>query len=494
MSISPQLQLVQDIAALSLDPLCFVKYTFPWGTGDLAQFSGPKAWQEDILTSIGSHLQAPKTRFTPLRIAVSSGKGIGKSALIAMIVNWGMSTCEDCRVVITANTAKQLATKTSPEAQKWFRLAVNSFWWDVRSESIVSKLKDHARLWRTDFIPWSANNPEAFAGLHNQGKRILVIFDEASSISDKIWETAEGFLTDSETEIIWLAFGNPTINTGTFHECFGKQKHRWLAKQIDSRKVEGSNQEQANQWVEDYGEDSDFVRIWVRGEFPRSGSFQFISSESVEKCRKYKAVGYELLPKIVSCDVARFGDDQTVIGVRQGRRFRILTKARGLDLVQTSNKLIEHIGAEKPDAAVIDTDGIGAGVFDTLTHRGYGKNLYEFHGNGTPDDVGRYYNRRAEVWGLGRDALDVGMEIPNDPELAEQLTQVQYGYSPDQKIQLEKKESMKLRGYASPDIGDALAMTFAVTIQAAAPEAKEYMDRTIGVGAGWHGQEGGWMR
>jgi len=479
---------------MSLDPLCFAKYTFPWGTGDLAQFNGPKLWQADILTSIGNHLQNPKTRFTPLRIAVSSGKGIGKSALIAMIVNWGMSTCEDCRVVITANTAKQLATKTSPEAQKWFRLAINSYWWDVRSESISSKLKDHAKLWRCDFIPWSENNPEAFAGLHNQGKRILVIFDEASAIANKIYETAEGFLTDSETEIIWLAFGNPTINTGAFHECFGKQKHRWLTKQIDSRTVEGANQEQSNQWVADYGEDSDFVRIWVRGEFPRSGSFQFISSESVEKCRKYKAVGYEQLPRIIACDVARYGDDQTVIGLRQGRRFRILQKARGLDVVQVSNKLIEFITSEKPDAVVIDADGLGAGVFDTITHRGFARHLYEFHGNGTPDNTGRYYNRRAEVWGLLRDTLDAGAELPDDPELAEQLTQVQYGYSNDQKIQLEKKESMKLRGYASPDIGDAFAMTFAVTILAQAPEAKEYQDRLIGVGVGWHGQPGGWMR
>jgi hypothetical protein len=479
---------------MSLDPLCFAKYTFPWGTGDLAQFNGPKNWQADILTLIGNHLQNPKTRFTPLRIAVSSGKGIGKSALIGMILNWAMSTCDDCRCSISANTLKQMKTKLVPEVHKWTYLAINAHWWQIQKEAIFSRVKEHETRWRADFVTWDQARPSAFAGLHNQGKRILVVFDEASTIPDTIWEAAEGFMTDENTEIIWLAFANPTVNTGYFHEVFGKRAHRWLTKQIDSRRVEGTNKPEIDKWVEDNGEDSDFVRIWVRGEFPRSGSFQFISSESVEKCRKYKAVGYEQLPRIIACDVARYGDDQTVIGLRQGRRFRILLKARGLDVVQVSNKLIEFITSEKPDAVVIDADGLGAGVFDTLTHRGFTRHLYEFHGNGTPDNTGRYYNRRAEVWGLLRDTLDAGAELPDDPELAEQLTQVQYGYSSDQKIQLEKKESMKLRGYASPDIGDSFAMTFGVTILAQAPEAKEYQDRLIGVGVGWHGQPGGWMR
>src|ERR1039458_1186404 len=88
-------------------------------------------------------------------------------------------------------------------------------------------------------------------------------------------------MTDENTEIIWLAFGNPTQNTGRFRECFGKFKHRWKTFQIDSRTVEGTNKEQINKWIDDYGEDSDFVRVRVRGEFPRAGSSQFIASDVV---------------------------------------------------------------------------------------------------------------------------------------------------------------------------------------------------------------------
>src|SRR5258708_32775304 len=118
-SVSPGLQLIRDIASFTVDPLGFVKYTFPCGKKDLVHSTGPKEWQKEILSYIGNQLQNKQTRFNPIRIAVASGKGIGKSALIGMLVNWGMSTCEDCRIIITANTGGQLATKTAPEVQNW---------------------------------------------------------------------------------------------------------------------------------------------------------------------------------------------------------------------------------------------------------------------------------------------------------------------------------------------------------------------------------------
>jgi len=494
--VSPSVQLIRDIASYTHDPLGFVQYVFPWGKKDLEGHEGPRTWQKDILTVIGKHLRNSKTRFTALRIAVASGKGIGKTALIAMITNWGMSTCEDCRIVLMANTGTQLATKTAPEVQRWFRMAINRFWWTITSTAVFSKLTDRIKTWRADFLTWSIENPEASAGLHNRGRRIIVVVDEASTIPKPIWDVIEGFLTDEQTELIVVAFGNPTENTGEFREFFGKKKHRWVTRQIDSRTVEGTNKEQIAKWVEDEGEDSDFVRIWVKGQFPRFGSFQFISSESVEKCRKYKANGFEVLPKFLTVDVARFGDDETVIAVRQGRKFRILEKQCGWDTFQTTSKVIEWIGLESPDGVIVDSDGLGAGVFDNLNHRGYGKNLYEFHGGETPDDPNKYFNKRAEVWGKMRDALKAGMEIPDDPELADQLTGIRYKYSSDQKIQLERKDEMKLRGLMSPDQGDACAMSYSVVIQVATPEEKEFENRLTGgpMQTRKFGSSTGWMR
>ncbi len=315
-----------------------------------------------------------------------------------------------------------------------------------------------------DAIPWSAHNTEAFAGAHNKGKRIVVIFDEASAIEDPVWEVAEGALTDENTEIIWLAFGNPTQNTGRFRECFGKFKHRWQTFQIDSRTVEGTNKDQIDKWIADYGEDSDFVRVRVRGEFPRAGSSQFIPSDVVATARHYKAQGYEALPKILSVDVARFGADQTVIGLRQGRKFEILAKYRGKDTVYVAEQVIHFIGDKKPDATVVDGDGLGAGVVDNVNHRGYGGRLFEFHGGASANDAAAFYNRRAEVWGSAREWLMAGAEIPDDPELETHLTSPEYGFSNKNQVMLEKKEDMASRGLDSPDLGDCLAYSFAVKV------------------------------
>lgn len=471
---NPELALAEDIADMTHDPLGFVKYAYPWEENELSDSAGARPWQAEILKYIGQHLSNPSTRYTPCRIAVASGHGIGKSALVAMIVDWGMSTCEDTKVVITANTGTQLATKTVPETHKWFRLAINSHWWMPKATSITVRDEEHAKLWRTDFIPWSENNTEAFAGLHNKGKRIILIFDEASAIADNVWEVAEGALTDEDTEIIHLAFGNPTQNTGRFRECFGRFKHRWKTFQVDSRSVEGTNKAQIEKWIEDYGEDSDFVRVRVRGEFPRAGSSQFIASDVVAAARRYKAQDFTTLPKILSVDVARFGDDQTVIGTRQGRKARILIKLRGLDTVQVAERAIRYMEEEQPDATVIDGDGLGAGVIDHINFRGFGKRLFEFHGGANANDSNMYYNRRTECWGLMRDWLRAGAEIPDDPELDADLTSPEYFAAAGKKFNgalcLEQKEDMKKRGLASPDCGDMLAMTFSVKVSAPKPK------------------------
>jgi hypothetical protein len=146
---------------------------------------------------------------------------------------------------------------------------------------------------------------------------------------------------------------------------------------------------------------------------PRSGSSQLIPSDAVAAARRYKAAGF---------DVARFGDDRTVIGLRQGRRFEILGKYRGMDTVETSARVVALIESHKPDATVVDGDGLGAGVVDQLRHRGFQEGLFEFHGGARAFDSDAYYNRRAECWSLMGAWLKEGAEIPDDPEMEVDLT------------------------------------------------------------------------
>ncbi|HXF12234.1 MAG TPA: hypothetical protein VN517_03715 [Terriglobales bacterium] len=476
-SATPEQELIQDIGNFSADPLGYTRYAFPWLEGELEDAAGPRQWQREILSVIGEHLKSD-SRFTPLELAVSSGHGIGKTALIAMVCSWAKDTCEDCRIVVTANTESQLATKTWPEICKWTRLAITSHWWNIGATTISVKEKAHERQWRIDRIPWSENNTEAFAGLHNKGKRIVVIYDEASAIADSIWEVTEGALTDEGTEIIWIAFGNPTKNAGRFRECFGRYKHRWRTCQIDSRGIEGTNKVQLDKWVADYGEDSDFVRVRVRGEFPRAGSTQFIAGDVVSAARNRKLAPekYESHWKILICDVARFGDDQTIIGIRQGPKFTILDKLRELSTVQTANRVMQRMKEHDPRTTVIDGDGVGGGVVDYVReymtawfNANPARRLMEFHGGAAPNDAFMYFNYRANMWGAMRDWLATA-QIPDDPELESDLTGPEYYFSAKNQIQLEKKEDMKKRGLASPDLGDTLAMSFCAYTQSKTQE------------------------
>lgn len=453
------LELIQDIAGFTHDPYGHALYCYEWGKGELAGKDGPRKWQREVMEDIAAHLQNPETRFTPYRLAIASGHGIGKSALVSMLVKWGMDTCDDCKVVVTANTAPQLATKTWPEISKWFRLGINQ-WYDVNATSIVSAESGHEKSWRADAITWSAHNTEAFAGLHNEGKRIILVMDEASAIDDRVWEVAEGALTDANTEILWLVFGNPTRASGRFRECFRQYKHRWETRQIDSRDVEGINKDQIKQWVDDHGEDSDFVKVRVRGMFPTISAKQFISTDTVDAAfgKALAEHQYNFAPVILTCDPAWEGDDLLVIGKRQGLAFWILrTIPKNDNDIQIANILGQLEDEHKADAVFID-GGYGTGIVSAGRTMNRNWTLVWFgEKSGRPG----YLNKRAEMWGLAKEWLQQGGAIPKDQELYQELTSVETVPRADGVIQLESKKDMKARGLPSPNKADTLVLSFA---------------------------------
>jgi hypothetical protein len=453
------------------DPLGFVQWAFPWGEPDtpLAGHDGPEPWQADALAAIRDALMAGRS---PVRLAVASGHGVGKSALVAWLVLWSLATRPGTRGVVTANTETQLRTKTWVELAKWHELAVCRDWLTLGATSIASAEKHAAPGWRVDAVPWSAHNAEAFAGLHNQGGRLLVVFDEASAIAEPIWETTEGALTDAGTEIVWVAFGNPTRNGGRFHDCFGRFRDSWRTRHVDARQVSFTAKPQIAQWVKDYGEDSDFVRVRVRGVFPRAGALQFIPGDLVREAMARELPPSPYDPVVLGVDVARFGDDRSVVFARKGRNARTyaVDKLRGLDLMQLAAHVCQRAADLKARAIFVDEGGLGAGVVDRLRQLGvpgvHGVNFGSRAGGWAPDGATPLYaNKRAEMWGAVKAWLEQGA-LPDDPELAQDLTGVEYGYDARSAIQLERKEDMKRRGLASPDIGDALALTFAWPIRA----------------------------
>ena len=285
------LELVEDIAAFYDDPEGFVRYVFPWGQAGtpLADETGPDVWQCEVMGEIRSAIRSGADVQTAVQIAVSSGHGIGKTGFVAWIILWFMSTRDFPQVVVTANTKTQLTTKTWRELSKWHKLSINQAWFGWTATKFAHVL--YPEVWFAAAIPWTEHNSEAFAGTHE--KHVLVVFDEASAIADKIWEVTEGAMTTPGA--MWLAFGNPTQTTGRFSQCFGKFKHRWTTRQIDSRTAKMANKAQIQKWIDDYGEDHDFVRVRVRGVFPRAGSLQFISLDTVAKAQRRKSEGLEPL-------------------------------------------------------------------------------------------------------------------------------------------------------------------------------------------------------
>ncbi|WP_333835877.1 terminase [Novosphingobium sp.] len=468
-------ELAEAIGGFTHDPLGYALYAFPWGEGALAGMTGPRGWQRHVLAEIGAHLANPATRHQPLRIARASGHGIGKSALVAMVVKWALDTCPNARVLVTANTESQLDTKTGPEIAKWAQLALTAGWFRQTRRALTATAAGHEAAWRCDLVTWSEHNTEAFAGLHNLGRRIVLVFDEASGIADAVWEVALGALTDEGTELIWLALGNPTQNTGAFRECFGKHRSLWRTAQIDAREVEGVNRAYLDELVAAYGEDSDVARVRVRGLFPSSGTMQFIPLDLVEAARRRSVPeGLPSDPVIFGVDCARFGDDESVLAIRCGRdaRSRPWKAWRGVDAMQLAGDIALEAARHRPDAIFVDAGNIGAAVVDRLRQLlGSDVPVMEvwFGGKGReaelePGVAVPTANKRAEMWTRMRAWL-AQAALPDHERLRDDLIGPTYGFAADDtRVQLERKPDMKRRGLPSPDWADALACTFAEAV------------------------------
>jgi hypothetical protein len=465
-------KLVEAILNFTNDPYGFVLFVFPWGKpgSGLEDEDGPDVWQTKVLQLLGAALRREgvfaKILMAAVRIAVASGHGIGKTALVAWIILWFISTRPNPQIVVTANTGTQLKTKTWRELEKWRAKAINAHWLDWSATQL--KMHDRPGTWFATAVPWSEHNSSAFAGTHEA--HVLMIFDEASEIADTIWTVAEGALTTGALKgntTIWLAFGNPTQNTGRFRQCWTKFRKRWITMQVDSRTAKKADKNLIQEWLEDWGEDSDFFRVRVRGLFPRVGPKQFIGNDIVEAAiaRHAKLEDKHIpssTPKLMGVDVARQGSGQTVIVKRRGRKMhKDVQRYRIPHLMQVADRVAKEINDWDPDVVFVDAVGMGAGVFDRLVQLGY-TNVVAVY-SGEQQSVAQpeiHYNVRIEMWDRMKEWLKSGA-IPDDKELYEDLIGPELLYDQKLRMRLERKEDMEKRGLPSPDTADALALTFA---------------------------------
>lgn len=493
-SVETQQQLAQFIAQFYDDPLGFVMAVFPWGSridssgnkvpipemqfildehgnhkrNPLADKTGPEQWQREELIALGEHIRNNQIRvelgiyMEVWRSAIGSGHGVGKSAFVAWIILFLMSTRVDTRGAVTASTQFQLEDKTWPELAKWHNLAINKHWfvWTATTFSFAEYPEDKRKNYRTTAASVSKDNTEAFAGLHNEGRTVFVVFDEASGVEGKVWEVAEGALTDGEA--FFFAFGNMTKSEGEFVDCFEKHQGLYRTRNIDSRSVSHTNKSALQNIIDKYGIDSDEVKVRIRGLPPMLSLSGFFDPSAVHECMQRKEIAIDhSAGLIMAVDVANKGGDEICIVFRQGwdmrsRKMQVRTNLRHAELRDWVAKVADDM---RPDIIVIECVGIGIPLCDDLedlkypVHRAYPGGLVRDH----------YVNNRAEWYAEFRDWVYEPLSaLPDDPVLYGQMTKLQYFLrKSDGKTLMESKEDIRGRGLPSPDRSDGHMLTFA---------------------------------
>lgn len=487
------LEIAKFLGECVYDPLKHVIGSYPWNTDPTIQIVplpekyrdrfpgveyGPDEWACAFLDRLGSELKERGFDGTkpvmPVRFATVTGHGTGKSTLAAWLIKFIMDTRPMSVGSVTANTDEQLRTKTWSELGKWHSISLTESWFVYTSSrssmALEHKDPEYKQRWKCHAKTCDPTKSESFAGQHSAGGSSFYIFDEASRIDDRIYEVREGGLVSGEP--MAFDFGNGTRNTGMFYEnCVGRFRNRNIVTSIDSRNVHLTNKEKIEQDRQHYGEDSDFFKTRWRGLFPSQASTQFIDSTTVRGAME------RLVPKqngepplILGIDVARFGDDETVVFPRYGLDLRTYEPLRikGADTTYVAEAVVDMINRFRAAGLKIHSinidggGGYGGGVVDRLRERNVP--CHEVMGGHKAKQDDRYQLMIDEMWGRMRDNLEHCV-LPEETtdlgrELFDQLTQREYGVNVKGQTRLESKTSMKSRGVPSPDLADAMALTF----------------------------------
>lgn len=476
--------ILEDNFSFALRPYDWVMWAFPWGEalGPLADRRGPEGWQADALKTLqaallaGPHNNESFRRYVgnAIQMAVKSGHDVGKTAFLSWLSLWALCTRENTRGRATANTEKQLRTIFWSELAKWHSMAIVGFLFEWTATSLYRR-GEAGPNWRLDAITWSEHNLDSFSGLHNYGGRAFVIFDEASGIHEGIWERTAGIMSEANTELLWLVCSNPSKNTGRFYECFNRFAADWIGISVDSRSVPFTNKDKIAKEIEAWGIESDYIKVRWLGQFPSQSSAQLFATHVVEFARKRECQGFAHEPLVLGVDVARKGSNESVLLFRRGKDARTIPmrRLRGLETTELGDQVVSAMVEQHVDGVFVDEGGVGGGVVDFIRRLGHQCIGVNFGGRAASAPGGNFvFNKRAEMYVAAREWLREGGALEDSDDLQEQLLAIEFFFKGDRReIQLIPKEDLELDAGVSPDISDALALTFAY------PVAKRHFGR-----------------
>lgn len=504
---NPDIELAQQISEFYGDPLGHVMFSYPWDSLSAIQLVpwgeerrtkgfeplpakyrdkynveyGPDLWACEFLEEWGNEIAARgfngKDAVPAIRFTVASGHGIGKSVMVAWIIKFILDTRPYSRITVTANTDIQLRTKTWATLEFWHNISATRHWFELSTGrgAMALRHRDHPGTWFASAQTSREENSESFAGQQAANSTSAYVFDEASGIPDKIFEVRKGGLVAGEP--MAFDFGNPTRNSGAFFEnTIGKEKHRFIPKQIDSRSIYISDKKNIQEWIEDNGLESDFVKVRVRGVFPSMGSGQFIKTMDVDSAGVRPLVNVRGAQLVIGVDCSG-GGHETVIYPRIGNDARSFGCERHktdddvfiVNRITGMVKRFHELGVKCVAIAVDDTGGYGKGIVSMLRSMGYPVVPVRFSHKAFNQKDYRY--RGDEMWGrmregLAKDLAIMEVQTRDGKDLKDQLTQREYTVTLKQQSWLEPKKLMQKRlGIdSSPDIADALALTFFDTL------------------------------
>ena len=427
----------------------------------------PDEWQREALMDLAAN---PK-------VAIKSGQGVGKTGMEAVALLWFLCCYPYPRIVATAPTKQQLHDVLWSEVSKWMSkssLLSEILKWTKTYIYMVGNEKRWFAVART------ATKPENMQGFHEDN--MLFIVDEASGVADPIMEAVLGTLSGKNNKL--LMCGNPTRTSGTFYDAFHADRAMYKYHTVSSADSRRTNKQNIEALIRKYGRESNVVLVRVYGDFPKQEDDVFITLSSIEQCgsKVYELPEDKGMPYIMfGVDVARFGDDETVIYRNVKGKLKMVTKRHGQDLMSTVGDIVaqyKNVINEFPEYTGriyvnIDDTGLGGGVTDRLKevkreqklHRLFviPINAAEKIDTDTKDgkEAAEYYNNlTTHMWAVLRDLLESKqIEIEDDADTFAQLSIRKYFMASNGKLELESKKEMKKRGVSSPDRADAAALS-----------------------------------
>lgn len=465
---------------------------------EVCSFS-PDPWQRAVLMDIGS---SPK-------VSVRSGHGVGKTGVEAVTLLWFLSCFRFPKVIATAPTRQQLNDILWSEVEKW------------RAKSPLLKelltwtktyvyMKGYEKRWFA--VAKTASEPENMQGFHEEN--MLIIVDEASGVEDAIMEAILATLSGKNNKLLMCA--NPTRTTGTFYDSHNRDRGMYKCHRVSSLDSTRTNKENIAAFIKKYGEHSNVVKVRVYGDFPEQEDDVFIPLPLIEKT-VLNDIPMEKINRIsLGVDVARYGDDETIIASNVNGKIELPVVRHGQSLMTTVGDIVlmyKKLIKEYPQyggviTVNIDDTGLGGGVTDRLEEVKVEERLRRLEivpvnfGNKPPQDGSEdhYQDISTYMWATVKAEMEnAEISIPNDEELVAQFSVRKYSITSTGKIVLESKKDMKARGIKSPDRGDAVALscytqnkvyncfierTEAIIIPRDAVKAMQIMQVNIGVSIG----------